>query len=653
MSTVSALGIGSGFLNNELVDDLAEARRAPVEQRLEFQEQETEAKLSAFGQIQSAVTEMRLPARQLSDPTAIQRFEGNSSSGAVDVEVDSAEASRGSFSVDVEQVATAQSLATSSDDLFADRDSEAVGTGELTFEVGDRAETITLDEDNNTLNGLANAINEADVGVSANILDTGDGFRLVLNGDETGVANEINITADGDEALQRFDTGDLGEEDSFLVETREAQNARVNIDGVEIERSDNTIDGVIDGVTLNINEETTTPAQVDVQQDLQGPTEQVQELVDRFNELQQTVTEFTEFDTEEEEGSILTGDSAVRNTMNQIRRDLGQVVPGLEDASVRSLADVGISTDFQTGELEFDTNRFQEQLQQNPDDVAALFANQGRTSDGQVEFVRSGSETQAGEFDINVEEAATRGSFTGDAVAFQDDEITIDETNNTFSLSLNDGNEAEITLDEGTFSRQALVDQIQQQVRDNPVIDASGDRLNVSLSDNDELEFVSDRFGSESSVEILEGNDDLGLTAGEGEVGTDIVGTIDGREAQGDGQVLFLGRGEGDASGIQVRVGGDQTGDRGTVSFIEGVGGSVVDRINDLQGEDGALTARSDSFRNELDEIEENRQNLNDRIESFRERLVSQFTAADQRISQFEETGNFLAEQLAGLSGNN
>ena len=649
MSTVSALGIGSGFLNNDLVDDLAEARRAPVEQRLEIQEQEAEAKLSAFGQIQNAVTELRLPARQLSDPTAIQRFEGQSSGGAVDVEVDSAEASRGNFSVEVEQVATAQSLATSQDDLFPDRDSTAVGEGELTFEVGDRSETITLDEDNNTLNGLANAINESDVGVSANILDTGDGFRLVLNGDETGVANEINISADGDEALQRFDTGDLGEEGAFLTETRQAQDARVNIDGVQIERSSNTIDGVIDGVTLNVNEEGTS--QVAVQQDLEGPTEQVQELVNAFNELQEMVTEFTEFDPDEGEGSILTGDSAVRNTMNQLRRDLGQVVPGLEDASVRSLADVGISTDFNTGELEFDTTRFQEQLQQNPDDVAALFSNQGRTSDGQVEFVRSGSETQPGEFDINVEEAATRGSFTGDEVAFQDGEITIDDTNNTFSLSLNDGNEAEITLEEGTFSRQALADQIQQQVRDNPVIDASGDRLNVSLNDTDQLEFVSDRFGSESSVEITEGNGDLGLTAGEGEVGTDIVGTIDGREAQGDGQVLFLGRDEGDASGIQVRVGGDQTGDRGSVSFIEGVGGQLVDRINEFQSENGTLAARSDSFRNELDQIEENRQDLNSRIESFRERLVSQFTAADQRISQFEETGNFLAEQLAGLSG--
>ncbi len=642
MATISALGIGSGFLNNELVDDLAEAQRRPVELRLDQREERTEARLSALGQIQNAVTELRLPARQLSDPTALRRFEGESSNSAVGVSVDSEEAGRGSFDVDVHQIARSHALASGT---FADRDSTSVGTGDLTFQVGEESATITLDEDNSTLNDLANAINEGDFGVSASILDTGDGFRLVLNSDETGVANAISITADGDAALDDFNFND---EVQNLTETRAATDAELTINGVDITRSSNTVDGVVDGVTFELNDVTTTSAQVNITQDVQGATERVQNLVNAFNELQQMVNEFTEFDPDEG-GSILTGDSAVRNTMNQIRRDLGQTVPGLEDSSVRSLADVGISTNFDTGELDFNTARFQEQLQSNPDDVAALFSNQGRTSDSQVEFVRSGSETQAGEYSINVEELATRGSFTGDALA---ETINIDENNNTFSLRLNDGNTAELVLSEGEFTREELVDEIRNQIADNPVIQASGDRLNVSLTDTNELEFVSARYGSESSVEIVDGQEDLGLTPGEGVVGTDVVGTIDGREAQGDGQVLFLGRDNGDASGIQVRVRGTETGNRGTVSFIEGVGSGIVDRVNSLVGEGGALSSRTDSLRDEIDSIQESRQDLNDRINAFRERLVSQFTAADQRISQFQNTGDFLSQQLAALAPN-
>jgi len=646
MATISSLGIGSGVLSNDLVDQLAEAERKPTELRLDRREAETEAKLSAFGKIQSAVTELRLPARQLSDPSALRRFEGTSSNeGAVGVSVDSAEASRGSFSVDVDQVAQAQALATGT---FQDRNSTGVGTGTLTFQVGEETKTLTLDESNNTLNGLAQAINEGGFGVSASILDTGNGFRMVLNSDETGVANAMRITAEGgDGGLEQFNFND---DVQNLTETSAALDAQVRINGIDITRDSNTIDGVIDGVTFEINDVTTTPARVDISQDVEGATERVQSLVDAFNALQELVIEFTEFDPDAGEGSLLTGDSSVRNTMNQIRRDLGQVVPGLENASVRSLADVGISTDFETGKLDFNTGRFQEQLRENPDDVAALFSNQGRTSDSQVEFVRGTVNTRPGEFGINVESLATRGSFSGDAVA---NDITLDETNNTFRFSLDGGNSAEINLGTGeNLSRQDVLERIRDQIAENPVIQASGNRVTVSLNENDGFEFVSRRFGSESSVAITGGNETLGLTQGGGTVGTDVVGTIDGKEAQGDGQVLFLGSGNGDASGVQVRVTGGETGDRGTVRYLEGVGNSVVQRVNSLQGEGGTLSSRSDSLRSDMDRISEDRQKLEERINALRERLSRQFAAADAIVAQFNNTGDFLTQQLAALAPN-
>lgn len=650
MSTVSSLGIGSGILNQDLVDQLAQAQRAPTENRLDRREAETEARLSAFGQLQSAITEMRLPARQLANSDSIQRFEGNSSNAAVGVSVESDEAGRGSFSVNVDQVAQSQALATGT---FDDRDSTAVGTGTLTFQVGDQEETITLDEDNNTLNGLRDAINSGDFGVSASILDTGNGFRMVLNSDDTGVANEINITADGDQDLARFNFPGQEGEETFLTETTAAQDAIVTINGIEITRSSNEIDGVIDGVTFEVNETTTAPANVTVEQDVNTPTERVQALVDAFNEVQDLVNEFTEFDPDEG-GSLLTGDSTVRNMMNQVRQELSQIVPGLEGANVRSLADVGISTDFETGRLEFDSNQFQEQLRDNPDDVSALFSQQGRASDGQVEFVRSTSNTQAGEFDINIDSLATRGSVTGDPLA---PEITLNEPS-TLSISLNDGNEAELTLEAGTFTREELLESIRSQISENPVIQASGDRLNASLTDNNELQLRSARFGSESSVEITSIDqplsDALGLNQGDSGTGTDVVGTIDGQEAQGDGQVLFLGRDQGDASGIQVRINGGETGDRGSIQFIDGIGNSLVDRINSFEGENGLLSARTDSLRGDLDRIQEDRIQLNERIEAFTRRLSSQFAAADSIVSQFQSTGDFLSQQLASLNpGNN
>ena len=646
--SISSLGIGSGFLNNDLLDQLAQAQREPVEQRLDFEQQQTEAKLSAIGQFKSAVSNFGDATRDLSDPTALRSFTGESSSDAVGVSVDEESVNAGSFDVEVTQLAQAQALKSNT---FADRDSTPVGTGDLTFEVGDQNATITLDNSNNTLNGLASEINEGGFGVNASVLDTGNGFSLVLNSAETGEANALSITA-GNASLDEFN---FNETDQNLTETRAASDAELSVSGVTITRSSNTVENVIDGVTFELNETTTSPANVTIAQDLNGPTEQVQSLVDQFNALRDTANEFTAFDPEAGEGSILSGEATIRSTMNQLNREIGRVVPGLENANVRALSDVGITTDANSGRLQFDSARFQEQLQNNPDDVTALFAEQGRTSDGQVDFVRSGIDTQPGEFAVNVDSVATRGSLAGDAAVAAN--VTIDANNKTFSLALNDGTEAEITLTEDTFTREELVNEIQTQVNDNAVLQDQEGSLQVGLTAGNRLELTSSTFGSNSTVAITnasqEVTDTLGLSEGAGTAGTDVQGSIDGREAQGDGKILFLGSGEGDASGIQLRINGSETGDRGTVSFIEGVGNRLTERVNQLQSGDGALTSREESFQNELDDISEDRQDLNDRISTLRERLNRQFAAADSRISQFQQTGNFLEQQLAGLTGNN
>src|SRR5690606_23250784 len=174
-----------------------------------------------------------------------------------------------------------------------------------------------------------------------------------------------------------------------MEQTIAAADAQMKVNGVLVTRSTNTIENVVDGLTFNLTD--VGKSTVKVEQDTAAVAERVQAFVDKFNELQNTIRELSSFDSEAGQGSILTGDSTVRNIQNQLKGVLTDIIPGLENASVRSLADVGIGTDFRSGELQFDSQKFQQQLLANPDDVTALFAEQGRTTDSQVEFVRSGS----------------------------------------------------------------------------------------------------------------------------------------------------------------------------------------------------------------------------------------------------------------------
>jgi len=655
MAGISSLGIGSGVLNSDLVDQLVAAERKPTENRLTQETKQAEAMLSAYGKLRSAVTELRLPMRQLSSPDNLKAFSASSSNEDIGVSVDSTKASRGTYSVEVTSMASAQALASQS--VFSDKDSTSVGQGTLELSVGDKITDITIDNSNDTLQGLANAINESDAGVSAGVIDTGNGYQLVMSADETGTANAVSITATEDAgalglASFAFDPADPTANPD-MKETIAANDAVMKINGVEVTRSNNTFENVIDGLTFDVKN--TGTSTVSVNQDLGAVSDRVQGFVDKFNGLQSTIESLAGFNSESGQGSLLTGDSAIRGIQNQLRGILTRVVPGMENASVRSLADVGITTDWQTGGLEFDRAKFEEKLKSNPDDVTALFAEQGRATDSQVEFVRSGMNTAPGTYDLNVTQAATRAQLVG-GTALGGGPFAIDANNDELSLSINGDIAVNLKLTQGTdISQQALLDDIQAQLDSSNALNAAGVSVQAGLDESGSLAFTSSKYGSESSVSLssAENAATFGLGTTTSTDGLDVAGTINGETAEGDGQVLYLGNGNGDASGLQVRILGDQTGSRGSITFIEGVGERTVDLVTNMVGAGGAIESRTDSLNRELDQIERSRARLEERITSYRERLVSQFSAADSMISQLNSTRDYVTQQLAALAPQN
>lgn len=651
MASISSLGIGSGVLNQDLVDKLVSAERKPADQRLNFNQQRAEALISAYGKLRSAVTELRLPMRQLSSADNLKAFTATSSDDGVGVTVDSTKASKGSYTVTVDSMARAQSLASGT---FADKDTTGVGSGSLTLTVGGEVKTLTIDSSNNTLQGVANAINEAGVGATAGVIDTGSGFRLVLSAEETGVDNAVSISVTDDDGNDTDMAGlsqlSFDGTNNNLTETVAAQDASVQVNGITITRSNNTIENVVEGVTFELKKEGVTSS-VAVSQDLGAVSDRVQAFVDKFNNLQKTIKDLAGFNAETGQGSLLTGDSTVRGIQNQLRQLLTRVVPGLEDASVRTLADVGITTDSENGNLLFDSAKFKDQLAKNPDDVTALFAENGRATDDQVEFIKSGINTEAGEYAVNISQAATRGSLQGADVGNGD--VTIDADNDELTLLVDGETTASIQLTAGTYTREQLAAEIQARLDGSSALGADGRSVKVEFDTaSNSLVFNSGKYGSESNVSLtaVDTNSEttLGLSKATGTAGKDVAGTVGGQAASGEGQVLFV-EGTGPAAGMQIRVAGDATGARGSITYIQGVGDRAVDLVSNIVGADGSIEARTNGLQKELDRIAEDRDRLNQRIESYRDRLVAQFSAADSVIAQLNNTREFITQQLAAL----
>jgi flagellar hook-associated protein 2 len=655
---ISSIGIGSGVLTSDLIEKLANAERAPTEARLNQQEKGITAQLSLFGQIQSAVTDLRLPSRTLANPSLFDSKSIASGSSAFSGVI-SGNANPGNYTLEVSSLAKSQTLTSG---VFNDKDTTKVGTGSLVINVNGISSVVNIDNTNNTLEGIAAAINDKASGtVTASVINTGSGFKLAVSSNETGLDNTIQITvADGGDGnstdangLSRLSyvTGAFN-----MTESQAATDAEFKFNGVDVTRSSNTVSDLIQGVTLTLNSTNqNAPASLIIKNDTTAVIDKVKEFVEKFNALQTLINENSEFDPSgASENGLLLGDSTTRTIMTQIRRVVGAPIPGLQGASVQSLAEVGISTNFETGLMTLDESKLKAKLDSSPKDVSALFSDQGRTTDAQVTFETASINTKPGTYSVEITTAATRGAFNG-TVALGASTL-IDADNDGFTIKVDGITSGPITLAAGSYTQEALAAEIQSKINADSNMVAAGKVVTVTLDGSNQLVINSNIYGASSKVEMISVDTNtaaqLGLDVGTGVDGVDVQGKINGVDAVGSGQTLSAAKGDA-SEGIRLTISGSATGDRGKVTYIEGVAEQMVDLVTSFISVDGSISAKNDRLNKELALIAEDRAKLNERIESLTARLSRQFTAADIIISQLNSTQEFVSKQLAALAGTN
>lgn len=656
MASISSIGIGSGTLTSDLIDKIVGADRAPTELRLDRAQEELEAELSAYGQIQNALSDFRLETRVLSKPALFGQMSVDSTSSVVSGSANS-DASPGSYTLEVSQLAQAHSLSSNSFTAASD----VVGTGTLTITAGTTSANITIDASNSSIQGIADAINaEADLNVNASVIDTGNGFKLVLSASEAGEDNAISIDVSGDGDGDSADDAGLSQlvfndTTTNLTESVVATNAEFKVNGVDIVRDSNTVSDVVAGLTLELSGTNDgSPAIVSITQDTDKVADTVEKFVESYNALQTLHNELTEFDPDGRDSGVLLGDQALRTIFTSLRSDMYQLVAGLESEEIRSLSDIGINTNSETGALTFDRTDFTSALSDYPDDVEALFAAQGRTSDSQISFEGYLSDSKAGEYAINLTQIATKGSLSGAAVLSDPPAtITIGDDNDTLSLTVDGVATGTITLTQSaTYTADTLAAEIQSQINADSNLINGGVGVTVSY-DAGVLSIISDSYGSDSSVEITAieiaaASTDLGLTVATGTDGVNVEGTINGQAATGVGQRLTVDE-DGDASGLSILVKGGAIGDRGTVTMIRGIGDAIVSRINEFMGFEGSLIVRQAGVEESLNELDEERAAMENRLTILQNRLAIQFTSADILIGKLNSTGDFLTNFFKSL----
>jgi flagellar hook-associated protein 2 len=374
-SSSSAAAAGGSVINvSSLVSQLVAATEAPQQALIASQTRTNTTNISALGALKGALSSFQSSLTALSTRSQFNAETAKTSNDAVFTATASGNSAGGSYAVTVTNLASAQQLLSTG---FQGGGSAQVGSGTLTLSLGASTFNVTVDSSNDTLAGIAAAINAAtdNPGIGATVITGSDGGHLVLSSTLTGAANAISVTeSDGGTGLAALTYG-AGNTANYS-EQAQALDANFSIAGVAYTSASNTVSNALSGVTLNLVGTTGAgsgngnSATLSVANDTTTVQTNIQNFVAAYNALQSTFAQLGSFDSTTSTAGPMLGNPVLQGVQNQINRTLH----GLVGTSVyNSLASIGITTQ-KDGSLAINSATLQSALSGNFGAVSQLFS---------------------------------------------------------------------------------------------------------------------------------------------------------------------------------------------------------------------------------------------------------------------------------------
>ncbi len=210
---LSALNVGSGLNTTQIIDALVAAEQEPQEALVNSQKEEASVSISSFGSVRQNLTDFKSTMSAMNGVTGMSLTQTGSSVTATIR--DDAKVDQFSSSFEVSQIAQSHTL------VFDGFTSESanVGSGTLTFEFGSWSSgsftvnsevtggNVTIENGSDTLAEVKDAINAADIGVTASILKQSDSnYALVLKSEE-GAQNAMRISSSSSKTVSQTTAG--------------------------------------------------------------------------------------------------------------------------------------------------------------------------------------------------------------------------------------------------------------------------------------------------------------------------------------------------------------------------------------------------------------------------------------------------------------
>lgn len=758
-------GIISGFDTTAMIDAIMryESQRADL---ITARKTEQTNKLTTWKSIEAMLTAVKIQAGLLSNENLWYAKAATSSNEDAIAVTSTAEATPGTYFLNVNQLATHHQIASQGMSSLG----QSIGGGSIEIKVGNSSPTvITVDSSNNTLSALKDAINNSGARVTAAIINDGsehNPYRLVLTAKDSGAANQISVTSTlsgsvtpqfeaafdwaeqlswadtatsnpvrsndavytgttnktytftvGGAGLQTVGAGDIEVEwtdgtnsgtitvtaadtdieltgdgadglsvyfsagalqagDTFQIQAfaptiQSGQDAIVELGSsgnggspITLTSATNTISDLIAGVTLQLKSVNTgSPIEISVEEDRSQIKTQIQEFVKKYNDFQNFVDKQFTYTEETKDAGVLLGDTSLMMLQNDLRTTITRTLTG-RPAAMRMLSQAGVRF-ASDGKLSFDESVFNKAIEGNYLDMVKLFRSNGTSSNVGIEYLSAGANTEISTtgYEVNITQAATRGSLTGNAIPDPAESgLVINASNNILKLKINNRVSGEIALTQKTYTTgDELAGEIENAINSDSALAGAGVQVEwVDDSGSGHLVIYSGVYGSGSTVALEPDVTNsayaiLGLSGGLTEEGQNVEGTINGESATGVGQFLTGDEGNDNTAGLKLLISLTPEelqidGAEGTVYFNKGVASILNDKIGAYTDPYyGLIKSKKDALQSQIDASDSQIEAVQAQLERKRADLYRQFTAMEQALGQLQAQQQYLSAAISQM----
>ena len=408
-SMITSAGAASGMDFESIIAAAIDLKRTQLENRVTKQKENASIELSGVGKLKSALEDFQKSIEALTEDNGFNARKittSQSTDNPYFTITAKDDASNANYDIDVKQLAKSESVSTT----FAKDATFSAGTLKFTIPAPtdddpNATKDFTIDiEDGYNLAQIRKEINKNDLGITASIVSTSAGDKLVIDsgvsGKEASIKMEFTADPNADPSKSTVNSSvfniDSNKPTGGTWTVTQGQDAIIKVDGEEVTSSTNEFDTQLSGVTININRVTDTtddtgnikenPVSVNISEDTDAVTTKMQNFVTAYNTLMDTMDALYKHNTYTDgennyDGGSLSGDSMLRSLKSQIQNMMTGITNRSGDLDIYS---VGIKFDSE-GKMSLDTTKFKDNIKDNFNAVVNLFSGEDNDKDNVTE----------------------------------------------------------------------------------------------------------------------------------------------------------------------------------------------------------------------------------------------------------------------------